>query len=118
MRYPKEIYDNADYCSLYVGQTILWLVVDHSSHEVRREALDTLKRVSGGFPKPTGVAIRLAISHLLFEEKRESETTRHRVTRLSTALAVSAQPTNLDDKTKEQFLTQLLLVCHHSDFSK
>lgn len=102
--------------SLYLGQALLWLAVDHPSPALRREVLSSLKRMSSTFPNVTSTSINLALNQSLFESQRGAEeTSPHRSSRLSAVLTNSTNFENQPLDLKEELLLDLLLVSHHSD---
>lgn len=111
------------FSSLYFGQAIVWLAVDHTSPAVRRESLACAKRLSLAFPKETLLSVRVALYHLLFEEKRSAavssvpDMSHHRGARLAALLSNSANLDNEPDSMKGSLIAGLLLVSHHKDLS-
>ncbi|CCA74203.1 related to translation activator GCN1 [Serendipita indica DSM 11827] len=107
--------------SLYFGQTLLWLAVDHPSPTIRRETLSTLKRLSAAIPVPISNAINLASNNLLFgdsKQAKEEESSPHRSLRLSAALLSSANLANQVEEVKEKLIVDLFLVSHHPVLSR
>lgn len=118
----SDAFSNNSRNSQYFGQAIVWLAVDHTSPEVRREALACTKRLSTTFPIETNVSIRTALHALLFEEKRstatvsDSEFSRHKAARMATLLSSSSNLESQPDSSKENLVVEMLLVSHHKDF--
>jgi hypothetical protein len=103
--------------SLYIGQTLLWLAVDHPSPSLRRDTLACLKRLSATFPNVTSTSIKLALIQLLFEDKNlaDKEVPQHRAARLSLALSNSTNFEKQPDALKEVLIVDLIMVSHHKD---
>ena len=121
MRKMQQLIDGSQ--SLYFGQAMMWLAVDYTSPELRREALASTKRLSAAFPTEISISVRIALYQLLFEDKRtntllsDPDVSRHRATRLAAILSSSASLDNQPDAVKERLIADLLLVSHHKIFS-
>ncbi|KAG8863877.1 translational activator of GCN4, partial [Serendipita sp. 405] len=104
---------------LYYGQTLLWLVVDHPSSQVRRLSIETLRNKSGVSTIIYG-SIKQAMEQILFDEKKYLGLSdpKHRSSRLSSALISSIPSPGESDLSVEPLFSELLLLSHHRIFAQ
>lgn len=107
--------------SVYFGQAILWVAVDHPLPVSRRRGLELLTKLAIPYSSTLSLALNLALTDLLFKDneiKLEGDEFIHRSTRLSHALLCATKVDGKDDALKDQLMVDFLLITHSPQLGK